>query len=74
LEISVNAKSINNTTLEFVFTNFNNPIGLFIKELAKVGTIRNRNLYFGYFISAFPDTKLKRFHYTFYLGEVVTNG
>jgi hypothetical protein len=60
--------------LKFIFTNFNNSLGIFIKELAKVGTFRNRNLYFAYFISAFPDTNLKRLHYSFYLEGGVPNG
>jgi hypothetical protein len=70
----IRSRALTNTSIEIVFINFYNPVGTFIKELWKTGNIENRVLYFGYFVKSFPDTKLKSFEYTFYLGEAVPNG
>jgi hypothetical protein len=67
-------KIINDTLLEVTFVNFFNPFGIHAREHIKVGSFENRELYFQYFISAYPGQNIKVFQYTFYLGEVVNHG
>ena len=68
-------KLIDPTTLEIVFTNYNNIFGNFTKELWQVASINNgRKLYFSYDIIGLTNTLLKKINYSFYLGEAVTNG
>lgn len=65
---------IDNTTLEVIFTNYNNAIGNYTKEFWNIGSIAKRNLYWGYAIYGFAEGGIKKIEYTFYLGEEVNNG
>lgn len=62
------------TTLEIVFTNYNNSLGAFNKDFWELGSLSKRKLYFVYVIYGFSETKLKKIDYSFYLGEEVANG
>jgi len=66
--------AIDNTTLEVIFTNYNNAIGNYTKEFWKIGSIAKRNLYWGYAIYGFAEGGIKKVEYTFYLGEEANNG
>ncbi len=68
------AKVLNDTTLEIEFTNYNNILGSFNKELWEIGTLANRKLFLAYIIYGFKDSMLKKINYSFYLGEEVQNG
>lgn len=59
---------------EIIFTNFNSALGTYNKEPWLIGTSYNRKLYLLYIISAFAHSNIKRFEYSFYLGEVENNG
>ncbi|AZJ32737.1 hypothetical protein SAMN05444344_1528 [Tenacibaculum mesophilum] len=73
-ELKRSAKVLNDTTLEILFTNYNNVLGSYNKKLWKLGTLANRKLYFTYVIYGLTDSNLKRIEYSFYLGEEVNNG
>jgi len=68
------AKTLDDTTLQIIFTNYSNILGSFNKELWELGTLANRKLYFVYIIYGFNDSRLKKIDYSFYLGEEVQNG
>jgi len=71
---SIASIEINATTLETTFINFDNPLGVYSKDLWLISTFQNRNLYFAYYINSIQGSALKKFHFTFYLGEGVANG
>jgi hypothetical protein len=73
-QIKKEAKEINSTTLEIVFTNYNNSLGNYTKDLWEIGNIKNRKLFLSYVITGLPEGNLKQVDYTLYLGEGVTNG
>ena len=73
-ELKRTAKAINNTTLEVLFTNYNNVFGSYSKEYWQIGTFTKRKLFFTYIISGLTDSNLKKIEYSFYLGEEVQNG
>lgn len=73
-ELKKTAKAINKTTLEIIFTNYNNVLGSYSKEYWHIGTLMNRKLYFTYIIFGLSDCLLKKVEYSFYLGEEVHNG
>lgn len=62
------------STLELRLFNFNNELGNFNLEPAKIGTVYNRELFFSYFINSLGATRMKKITYSFYLGKEVTNG
>jgi len=68
------AKVVDATTLEMIFTNYNNSFGSFAKEPWYLGSIINRKLYFVYVIYGFANAKIKKIDYSFYLGEEIVNG
>ena len=68
------AKALNDTTLEIEFTNYNNVLGSFNKELWEIGSLAKRKLFFAYIIYGFNDSVIKKIDYSFYLGEEVQNG
>ncbi|MCK3686312.1 DUF6864 domain-containing function [Maribellus sp. YY47] len=73
-ELKRSAKAVNNTTLEILFTNYNNILGSYSKEFWYIGTLLNRKLYLTYIIYGLTDTNLKKVEYSFYLGEEEQNG
>lgn len=73
-EIKKEAKVVDSTTLEIVFTNYNHALGNYTKEFWRIGQMKNRYLYWGYSIHGLEDADIKKIDYSFYLGEEVVNG
>lgn len=59
---------------EIEFTNYNSVLGSYTKEPWLIGTSFNRKLYISYLISGFTQSDMKKFEYSFYLGEGENNG
>jgi hypothetical protein len=68
------ATVINNNTLEITFSNYNNSLGNYTKDMWPIGTFKGRRLLLSYGIFGMTDGSLKKFDYSFYLGEEVQNG
>lgn len=67
---SVNASN----ELEFVLSNFDNPMGTEFTEAFEIGTYKSRTLYFHARVLGMENTSNKVVIYTFYLGETINNG
>lgn len=59
---------------EIEFTNYNSVLGSYTKAPWLIGTSFNRKLYLSYLISGITHSSMKKFEYTFYLGEGENNG
>ncbi len=60
-------------TVELSFLNFNNPLGFFSTFPLLIGSSYDRHLYLTYAIYGIPESNLKKFDYSIYLGEEVIN-
>ncbi|MDD5070364.1 MAG: hypothetical protein PHV17_06510 [Candidatus Omnitrophica bacterium] len=49
--------------------NFNNPLGIGLTSPQKIGTYKNKELYFIFTIYALNKSSVKLLHYTFYSGD-----
>lgn len=60
--------------LEYTLINFNNPLGTEFTQLAEIGFLKGRKLYFHVKVLGNASISNKTIFYTFYLGGPVTNG
>jgi hypothetical protein len=72
-EHCVNANALGENSMEIVFTNYNNSLGIGNSEPIKIGRLNNRELYLNYRIYCLTKGA-KHVHYTWLLGEEVQSG
>ena len=71
-EQKVEYRNSGKETLILDIYNFNNSIGTGLKSPIKIGTLMDRELFLGFMVYTLSPTNSKLVHYTFMLGETVS--
>lgn len=65
---------IDESTLKIIFSNYNDPRGIYTPKPVELGTLNNRKLSFAYNVSKTTSSpSLREFSYTFYLDTEIPN-
>lgn len=65
-DFKVEIENVDDKTLKFIFTNYNNLFGIGNIEPRPIGKYHGESLYLNYIISSDPTRKNKLIQYTFY--------
>jgi hypothetical protein len=73
LKPSMASEAVNNTTLRITFTNFKNPLGICNAPNMRIGSFKNRELFFNYHIAFFNDQVGYKCQFFYFLGKEVAS-